>query len=302
MHLQFAYYESSLVIEYLIERYGIETLKRVLTDLGAGMPINESLQRYTGSLAALDKEFAAFAQQRAREFAAQADWSRPDVPANAGLEDLTQQLNQHPDNYYLLERQAALLLRDERWDQARKVLERMLELYPGDETARGRLVSVHRNSGNRDQELAALEKWLAISCDAVPAYLRLIELYSADQNWDGVKRAAQKLLGSNPLLPSPHRALALAAEATNDDEVSIAALKTTLRMSPLDEVDLRYRLARLLQKKGHLDEAKRHALFALEDAPRFRKGHAQLLEIVRELEKSRNETPPAGTLPETPRK
>src|SRR4029079_15532128 len=46
LHLQFAYFESSLALQYLVEKYGIETLTRVLLDLGAGMPINDSLARY----------------------------------------------------------------------------------------------------------------------------------------------------------------------------------------------------------------------------------------------------------------
>ena len=50
LHLQFAYFESSLAAQYLVEKHGHETLKRILVDLGAGMPINESLARYAGSL------------------------------------------------------------------------------------------------------------------------------------------------------------------------------------------------------------------------------------------------------------
>ena len=57
MHLQLAYFESSLAVEFLIEEYGLEMLKRVLVDLGVGMPINESLSRYTGSLEELDNRF-----------------------------------------------------------------------------------------------------------------------------------------------------------------------------------------------------------------------------------------------------
>src|SRR6476659_8337556 len=41
LHLQFAYFESLLAVEFLIGKHGIETLKRVLNDLGVGMPINE---------------------------------------------------------------------------------------------------------------------------------------------------------------------------------------------------------------------------------------------------------------------
>ena len=53
-HLQFAYFESSLVVEYLVETFGHDVLNRILVDLAAGMPINAALQRYTGSIQELD--------------------------------------------------------------------------------------------------------------------------------------------------------------------------------------------------------------------------------------------------------
>ena len=37
IHLQFAYYESSLVVEYLVEKHGLSALKQILTDLGVGI-------------------------------------------------------------------------------------------------------------------------------------------------------------------------------------------------------------------------------------------------------------------------
>ena len=71
LHLQFAYFESSLVVEYLVEKYEHEVLNRILTDLGVGMPINEALERYTGSLEALDQEFEKYALQRAEAIRSQ---------------------------------------------------------------------------------------------------------------------------------------------------------------------------------------------------------------------------------------
>ncbi len=47
LHLQFAYYESALAVEFLVERAGLPALKGVLDDLGAGVPINEALPRRT---------------------------------------------------------------------------------------------------------------------------------------------------------------------------------------------------------------------------------------------------------------
>ena len=37
----FAYYESYLVVDYLIESYGIGNFKKILNDLGDGVLINQ---------------------------------------------------------------------------------------------------------------------------------------------------------------------------------------------------------------------------------------------------------------------
>ena len=48
MHLQFAYFEASMVVEYVVNRFGMEALKGVLTDLGNDVPINEAVELAVG--------------------------------------------------------------------------------------------------------------------------------------------------------------------------------------------------------------------------------------------------------------
>jgi tetratricopeptide (TPR) repeat protein len=77
MHLQFAYYESSLVVEYLIQKYGLDHLKAILTDLGAGEEINKTIAKHTAPIDDLEKDFAAFVRQRAERLAPALDWQKP---------------------------------------------------------------------------------------------------------------------------------------------------------------------------------------------------------------------------------
>ena len=66
MHLQFAYHESALAVEFLVETAGLPALKGLLDDLGAGISINEALPGRTKmTLEVLDREFARFARQGA---------------------------------------------------------------------------------------------------------------------------------------------------------------------------------------------------------------------------------------------
>ena len=119
LHLQFAYYESSLAIEYLVEKYGIPTLNHILVDLGAGMELNDSLARYAGSLEALDTEFAQYARKRAEAMAPKADWSEPELPRRARSEMIAAWLKDHPQNYAGLARLAIQLINEQKWEAAK---------------------------------------------------------------------------------------------------------------------------------------------------------------------------------------
>ena len=80
MGLQFAYYQSSLVVEFLIERHGFDKLKLILDELGQGTPINRALERHAGSLEDLDREAEKHVRSRAADMASKADWSFPALP------------------------------------------------------------------------------------------------------------------------------------------------------------------------------------------------------------------------------
>ncbi len=68
-HLVFAYYQSALVVEFLVERYGHKALKAVLEDLGRGVEINKALAARAAPLPELEKSFEAFARKRAEAVA-----------------------------------------------------------------------------------------------------------------------------------------------------------------------------------------------------------------------------------------
>lgn len=294
VHLQFAYYESALVVEFLIEKYGLETLQRVLTDLGVGMPINESLQRYVGSLNELDEAFAAFARQRAKALAPDAEWDEPELSPTADVAAWEAWSREHPQNFPALQVLAVKLIDAERFEEAKEPLRKMRELYPNDaapDNADALLARVHRQLGETDEEHAALEAWASRASDATEAYVRLLEIAAAAEDWPAVRTNAERLLAVNPLIRTPHEHLARAAEMLEDDQAAIAAYRVLAKLDPLDPAETHYRLARLLHKQGMTAEAKRQTLMALEEAPRFRAAHRLLLEIqAKERDEEENAT------------
>jgi tetratricopeptide (TPR) repeat protein len=283
VHLQFAYYESSLVVQYLAEKHGLAALKQILTDLGAGVPVNRSLERHAGPLNALDRDFADYAKRQADQFAPQADWSDPRIPLQADLPLISEWVRQHPNNVVGLERLAARLIKEKTWEEAKKSLEELLELNPANYDADGPyllLAQVHRELGETEAERAVLEKLASRAADAVDAFVRLMEICAEREDWEGLTRNADRLLAVNPLTPLPHRRLAEAAEALGQPAQAIPAYQALLRMEPAEPAEIHFRLARALAATGDRKTAKRQVLMALEEAPRFRDAQRLLLKLV----------------------
>jgi len=293
-YLQFAYLESSLVVEFIVSHYGMEHLRGVLVDLRDGREINAALEKNVAPLEKLEKEFAAFAHERAARLTPGMDWERPgpsllDPDAS---DELAEWQKKHPDNIWALTMEARQLAEQKKWDEARVILARIAEMNPsekGPDTPYRPLALALRELGDTTAERATLEKWAAIDDEAPDAYVRLLKLAEDDKDWAAVTRNAERLLRVSPLIAPPWRYLAEASAATGDTATAITALRTLLQLDPPDPAAAHFQLAKLLHQTGAGEEAKRQTLLALEEAPRYR----EALKLLLELKSS-------GTAPEVP--
>jgi len=282
IHLQFAYYQSSLVIEFLIEKHGLDAVKQILSDLGDGLIINDAMARNIGSLERLDAEFSEFARQHASEFGSNADWSREGLPEEPRLSDWELWVQQHPNSYWGLRATAEAYFVAGQFEKAKVALEKLNEL----ETLTGErggplelLAQVYQKLGDAKAERKALSDIVASSSDALPSLRRLIDLSREDGNWQLVKQFAGNVIAINPMLPEGQTALAEAAEQEGDFADAAGALRAMARMDPVDPASIDFRMARALQKLGALEESRHHVLRALLEAPRYREAHELLLEL-----------------------
>jgi tetratricopeptide (TPR) repeat protein len=285
-HVQFAYFQSAMVVDFIVKTHGIEVLREILSDLAVGLPINVALDRRCGGLGALEVEFGKFAAKQADELGNQADWAIPektDVQIRNN-DALVAWVKQHPTNIAGLTTLADQLLRNDDWKQAETILKRIIALYPNDgsgSSALIKLAKVYRELNNKNAERQTLESFAAINLSSVAVNLRLVQLQQTDSDWKSLRETAERLLAIDPLLPQAHSALADASEKLDANQTAILAHQRALVLDPSDPAQSNYRLARLLHQEGQLAAAKRHILMALEDAPRFRLAHQLLLKIVR---------------------
>ncbi|MFH1881810.1 MAG: tetratricopeptide repeat protein [Planctomycetota bacterium] len=283
MHLQFAYYESSLVVEFLIERFGQASIKAILADLAKGEEINSVISKRAAPIEKIEKQFEAFARKRAEGLARNVDWEQPENGQvdSADSEALAKWLTKHPNSFWALRLHASHLLADEKWEQAKTPLKKLISIYPnytGEGNAYGLLARVHRKLAETEQERQVLNKLVTISANAAEAYGRLMEIAMEQKSWRAVLENGNKYLAVYPMLGTVHWCVGRANEELGQNDQAIESYRRLLLLDPADPADINYRLARLFQERDPVT-AKRYVLEALADAPRFRQAHRLLLKI-----------------------
>jgi Tfp pilus assembly protein PilF len=282
-YLQFAYFESFLVVDFIAGKYGTDALQGILKDLGAGVEINRAIATHTQPMSALEKEFEAYAKDRAEKLAPGLIFEQPPAEVMARTAELQLQdwLARNPDNYFGMLARARQLVARRAWNDAKPLLERLVQLYPaqaGTGSAYPLLAATLRGLEDTAGERALLVKYSDLDDTATDAYARGLELAADAKDWATVKHLGERYLAVNPLVPLPHRFLARAAQATGDNASGIAANRVLLQLDPPNPADVHYQLATFLHRTGS-PEARRQVLQALEEAPRYRDA-LQLLEEI----------------------
>lgn len=302
VHLQFAYYQSSLVIEFLVQEHGLDAIKGILKDLGDGLIINDAMARNIGSLQKLDAQFADFARRHALAFGPDADWSREGMPEEPRLNDWESWVQEKPDSYWGLRAIAEAYVAKGEMKKAKVALEKLKEL----DTLTGErggplelLTLVYRKLGETVLEREVLTENVAKSSDALPALRRLIEIAGDEDDWEAVLEYAADIIAVNPMLQEGQFALAEAAEKQGDFGKAVGALRALAQMDPVDPASIDYRTGRALRNLGSNAEAKHHVLRALLEAPRYREAHELLLQLMSADEASGNRDSADVTNPES---
>lgn len=281
--VSFAYFQAKLVIEYLVQNHGQETVKTILIELSKGRLIEDILAEHCGSESEFDRAMQDYVIAQANDLAPKLDWSLPDnhealIRDPAGVADFVQK---HPNNFWALTAHTKALIADEKWSDALTPAQTLADLYPSHTSADNPwylLATIYRNLDNPDAERQALETWASASGEASYAYRRLIELQTDAELWPALEITAARQLAINPLQPDPQRAYAYASAENNKSDQARTAFERLLRLQPANPSEIHYQLAKLTREKEP-DTARRHILQALEESPRFQAAHKLLLEL-----------------------
>lgn len=281
-HLMFAYFESSQVVEYLLEKFGKEKFQGILRDLAEGKRINNAIAAHVGELDEIEKGFTQFITAKAKGYGAKADWKEPKPeelnPFDEG--SFTEFLKQHPNNLWAWHKEAEAAVQAKKWPEVLKIADKLIELVPENTDVDGGYalkVQALRQLKRTEEEITVLRQIAAKSSSAQSTFLRLIELDVSAKRWVEVKANAQRATALNPFLRTPQQALAEACAALNEHDAAIAAYERVLVLDPGGGAQTHFKLAQLLREKD-AKKAKRHLLDSLALAPRNRDAHGMLRE------------------------
>ena len=282
-HLMFAYYESSQAARFLLARFGKDKFQGILRDLAAGKRINDAITANTLSIEKIEKEFSRHMTAQAAAFGAKLDWRKPTPeevnPLDAG--SFADYLKKNPTSRWALTKHADDLLEAKQWDKAIAIGQKLIDLIPEDtSTESGYLIKARalRQMDKTDDEAAVLRLLASKASDAMPVFLRLIELDTKASRWPEVLVNAGRATALNPFLKSPQRSISQALEASGQADAAIVAYERLLVLEPDNPADVNFRLAKLLRGRDDAS-AKRHLIDALVLAPRFRDAHRLLMEM-----------------------
>jgi tetratricopeptide (TPR) repeat protein len=281
--LEFAYFESSKVVEHLVGIHGLPAMNAVLVDLNSGVQINDALERHTGSLAVFEKSFRAALLQEAEAWATGLDFDAEplaeiDVTDPAALEEFR---TQHPESVPAQLALASQWMNSERFAEAEKLLRELIDRIPEESSSSGPrplLAAVYRRQDRTADEAAVLRAHLEQSADDLDAALRLQELAGQSGLYEDVLRVGELIAAIDPFQVTAARQTASAAESLGRSDVAIAQLERLRHLQPDDAARLHFRMAGLLRATD-IEAARRQTLLALELAPRFREAHRLLLEL-----------------------
>lgn len=281
MHLQFAYYQSSLAVQFLVERYGQDQLIRLLDDLATGVPINEALSKTMAPLAELDRDFLQFAKKVGQSFGEAWDWAEPDLPATATAQQWHNWNSENPQRIQGLLNEAEALMRESQWQSAAEIWSRIVTECPdGLNHAWLQLSQCYRELDRAADERQTLTQYCQRVSDDVVAVERLISLATAAADWPAVQKYADRWIAVQPLIATPYRHLAASSKFLGQLPQRQKALEALIAMAPVDVANLHFELAQVYREQGRIVEAKRAVLRTLEQAPRFMAAHELLKALV----------------------
>ena len=300
--LDFAYYQSSLLVEFIVERYGFEMLKTLIHTFADQMDMGAVfLEVFAVPLEQVEEQFISWVNQRVEMIDVDVDQAVSDIHdwfaahgsskspmaseehKNALIEALFQHVTTSPRNFYAHFQLGLIFYADDNLVGALDhltIATELLPTYSSTPNPRQILAAIYEELGDTEALTRELEALILVKPYAYDACLKLAQAAQSGGDYDRFADYLEKAIALNPYAQGVHRLLAAAAMEQLDYETAIREYAVLLALDDTDPALANTNLAEALLLHGQKAEAKRYALAALEIAPMFERAQDILLSTV----------------------
>jgi tetratricopeptide (TPR) repeat protein len=279
--ISLAYYQSSLIVDHLVETYGEPKLRALLRAYGEGLETDAAMKQafgvglseiQTGFDARIEKQFAGL--RRALK--------TPEIKGKPSLDDLKSLASANPESFVLQMRLAEALHANKDSAGAIEALERASKILPnanGDSNPNRLIASIALERKDNERAIRALEAVMRVDHSDVESARKLAGLVAPLGDAARAENAYRRLVEIDPFDREAQAALGRLALKRKDTVTAIRSFRSVLGSNPPDRATAHADLADALLAAGQFGEAKKQTLAALEIAPSFERAQDLLLKI-----------------------
>ncbi|HYM25785.1 MAG TPA: tetratricopeptide repeat protein [Vicinamibacterales bacterium] len=282
-----AYFQGSLIVEYLVKTYGDAGINKLLRAYGQGLDTDAALrQALNTDLASMQAGFDKLVEDRFGGL-------RRALKVPTGVEDLLKLsplemralADRNPDSFPIQMALGFAMRKAGQLDEAMQAFEKAAALVPGStgkDSPHGQMAEIAVQKKDAAREIKELRAVVTVDTNNVEAAR---ELVSAVRKADGADAASlepvyQRIVALDPFDADAHTNLGRFLMKANDADAAAREFRAVVALGPVDRAAAFTDLADSYFKAGKRAEAKKYTLAALEIAPTYERAQELLLKLV----------------------
>ncbi len=279
----FSYYQASLVFQVIEDRHGFDAIRRMLDGYRRGETTVDLFESVLGeSLDDFDDEFDDYLKDRFRSpLRGLVQLGEPLSPT-ASTSELEDFLRSNPGDLVARLRLGAMLVGEERFEEAESHLEEALRIFPeygGGDSPHWYLAQIHRARGDLQQAVASLERLTQYSESAYDAFVMQADLLVELGRPEEAALALDKAVLVWPYDTALHLQLAELNSEVGFFDGAVRERAAVVALAPTDMAEAHYLLAVAYRDADDPVNARRSLLRALDLAPNYEEALELLLEL-----------------------
>ncbi len=286
--ISLAYYQASQIIAFIERRYGFGKVLALFPHFRQGKSTEQAITAVFGqSVDEFDQAFQAFLREKFNPSRVKVEWPYENSDPGHGppreTEALRRQAEKDPQSFFANLFYGAQLVEIGNHAEAEVYLKKAKALLPEFVEPNNPyviLANLYWQQNRRREAVAELEYVTAKNGKSFQEAVRLSEWQLALGDTAAAARAVERALNIFPYSFELQRQYGRLLLARRQPQRAVQTFRTVLAMNPVDRAEAYCWLAQAYLVWGQRQQAKKHALLALEIAPNFERAQEILLQAV----------------------